>query len=209
MDKTAFFKLTYGLFIAAAEYNGKSNGCIINTAVQTTSEPATMSATMLKTNLTTEMIVQKRNMTISVLSSDCPLDMIKHFGMNSGRTIDKFAALHYRRDDNNNPYIIEGALASFSCEVRDIIDMGTHFMFILDVKDSQTFNDPSEPLTYAAYRTMKNAAATNNSDHHTPTWVCSVCHYVYDGKIPFEELPEEWVCPVCGKPKSVFVKELK
>jgi pyruvate oxidase len=37
---------------------------------------------------------------------------------------------------------------------------------------------------------------------------CTVCNYVYDevkeGK-KFSELPEEWVCPVCGVPKSVFV----
>lgn len=49
-------------------------------------------------------------------------------------------------------------------------------------------------------------------------WVCSICGYVYDpatgdpdGGIPpntpFEELPDDWVCPVCGAPKSEFEKE--
>jgi len=37
---------------------------------------------------------------------------------------------------------------------------------------------------------------------------CTVCNYVYDeekeGK-KFSNLPKEWVCPVCGAPKSVFV----
>ena len=37
---------------------------------------------------------------------------------------------------------------------------------------------------------------------------CTVCNYVYDeakeGK-KFTDLPKEWVCPVCGAPKSVFV----
>jgi rubredoxin len=45
----------------------------------------------------------------------------------------------------------------------------------------------------------------------TPTDVltCKVCKHVYDpeadgeGK-PFEELPDDWVCPVCGSPKSAF-----
>ncbi|MDD4445875.1 MAG: rubredoxin, partial [Eubacteriales bacterium] len=40
------------------------------------------------------------------------------------------------------------------------------------------------------------------------TWVCSVCHYVYDGDIPFEDLPDDYKCPVCGQPKSVFVEEV-
>lgn len=36
-------------------------------------------------------------------------------------------------------------------------------------------------------------------------WVCTVCGYVYDGDIPFEELPADWVCPICGEGKEVFV----
>ena len=48
-------------------------------------------------------------------------------------------------------------------------------------------------------------------------WECTVCGYIYDPEIgdpehgvtpgtPFEELSEDWVCPVCGAPKSQFVK---
>jgi len=41
-------------------------------------------------------------------------------------------------------------------------------------------------------------------------YVCNICGYVYDEEIEevkFEELPEEWVCPVCGASKSEFTKE--
>lgn len=37
---------------------------------------------------------------------------------------------------------------------------------------------------------------------------CTVCNWVYDEdkeKIKFDDLPKEWVCPVCGVPKSAFV----
>ena len=37
-------------------------------------------------------------------------------------------------------------------------------------------------------------------------YVCSLCGYEYSGNVPFEELPESWVCPVCGAPKSLFKK---
>ncbi len=48
-------------------------------------------------------------------------------------------------------------------------------------------------------------------------WKCSACGYIYDPKdgdpesgIPagtsFENLPEDWVCPVCGVDKSFFEK---
>jgi rubredoxin len=49
-------------------------------------------------------------------------------------------------------------------------------------------------------------------------YVCNVCGYIYDPQegdpdadippgTPFEELPEEWVCPVCGAPKEEFSPE--
>lgn len=38
-------------------------------------------------------------------------------------------------------------------------------------------------------------------------FVCSVCGYVYDGDEPFADLPEDWVCPICGVGKDEFNEE--
>ena len=38
-------------------------------------------------------------------------------------------------------------------------------------------------------------------------WVGMVCGYVYDGDIPFEDLPEDWVFPLCGVGKDQFVEQ--
>lgn len=44
-------------------------------------------------------------------------------------------------------------------------------------------------------------------------WVCQACGYVYDptdGVPPgahFEDLPDDWACPVCGAAKDQFKKE--
>jgi len=38
-------------------------------------------------------------------------------------------------------------------------------------------------------------------------WVCTACGWVYDETVegtPFEQQPDDYVCPVCGAPKSVF-----
>jgi rubredoxin len=48
-------------------------------------------------------------------------------------------------------------------------------------------------------------------------WTCSVCGYVYDPAVgdseggiaagtSFEDLPDSWVCPICGAEKSMFEK---
>ncbi len=38
-------------------------------------------------------------------------------------------------------------------------------------------------------------------------WTCTVCGYEYDEETPWEELPDDWVCPLCGVGKDMF--ELK
>ena len=49
-------------------------------------------------------------------------------------------------------------------------------------------------------------------------YVCEPCGYVYDPELgdpdngiapgtSFEDLPEDWVCPICGLGKDVFVEE--
>ena len=49
-------------------------------------------------------------------------------------------------------------------------------------------------------------------------YVCDACGWVYDPAIgdpeggipagtPFEELPSDWVCPLCGVGKEMFTKE--
>ena len=49
-------------------------------------------------------------------------------------------------------------------------------------------------------------------------WECMVCGYVYDPEsgdlnhdikpgTTFEQLPEDWTCPICGAPKSQFMKQ--
>ena len=49
-------------------------------------------------------------------------------------------------------------------------------------------------------------------------YICGPCGYEYDPEVgdpdngiepgtAFEDLPDDWVCPICGAPKSVFKKE--
>lgn len=49
-------------------------------------------------------------------------------------------------------------------------------------------------------------------------YVCTVCGYIYDEAVgdpdngvaagtKFEDIPDDWLCPLCGVPKSDFEKE--
>ena len=49
-------------------------------------------------------------------------------------------------------------------------------------------------------------------------WVCGICGYVYDPEVgdpdngvapgtAWEDVPEDWVCPLCGVGKDQFTQE--
>ena len=64
----AMFALSYGLFVLTARQGEKDNGCIINTAMQVTSEPNRIIITVNKTNYTHDMVLETGRFTLSVLS---------------------------------------------------------------------------------------------------------------------------------------------
>jgi rubredoxin len=39
-------------------------------------------------------------------------------------------------------------------------------------------------------------------------YICSMCTFIYDpaenNNVLFKDLPDDWVCPVCGVPKEEF-----
>lgn len=38
-------------------------------------------------------------------------------------------------------------------------------------------------------------------------YVCKICGYEYDGEISFEELPDDYECPICGVGKEEFEEQ--
>lgn len=208
MDLSALFNLSYGLYVAGVEYEGKKNACIINTAVQTTVEPVGMTVTIIKDNLTAELINKKGSLTISCIGLDCPMDVIRHFGFVSGREKDKFDGIDFKVDAKGNPYIENNMVAYMSLDVASVIDLGTHYLILCDVIEAENLAK-GKPMTYGDYRIIKAGGSVDQpvNEVKPKSYVCSVCHYVYDGETPFEDLPDDYICPVCKKPKSVFVQE--
>ena len=186
----SMFKLSYGLFILSTNVNGQDNACIINTACQITDNPKRISIAVNKNNYTCEMIEKSKVFTISVLSVEATFDLIKRFGFASGHDTDKFTGYndHYRTE-NGTYFICEGTNAYISCTVTEIIDCGTHLLFIADVTEAETLSD--EPsATYQYYFDHIKPKVTTEKKKG---FVCKICGYVYDG----EELPSDFICPLC------------
>jgi len=206
MNENAVFKISYGLFYLGSEHNGDKNVCIVNTVAQVTQEPLRVSVTILKTSKTCELIKASKKFSVGILGVESSLDYIKHFGETSGHELDKLEGYNYKTDKLLCPLIEDNCLASLCCSVMQEVDLGTHMLFVADLVDAEVLSD-SEPMTYNEYRRQKSGLKPATSGEPAKeAWQCTVCHYVYDGDIPFEDLDDDYICPVCKKPKSVFIK---
>ncbi len=206
MDKTAFYKLSYGLYVITSS-NGNINGVLIaNTLNQVTSSPARMSITLNKDNFTTGLIMESKNFCATVLTEDVDMNLIATFGFQSSKDNDKFVNFNTGVDSNGVTYVTDYAAARFSCNVFDYVDLGTHITFFGDVVDAEVIED-KPVMTYAYYQKVKNGttpkSAPSYQEKEEPKkgYRCTVCGYVYEG----DPLPEDYVCPVCKQGSDKFI----
>ena len=202
MNKKAMYQLTYGLFVLTSRIGVKDHGCIINTAGQVTSSPNRISIAVNKDNLTHDVIMASRKFNLSILSETADFEIFRHFGFQSGRTTDKFADYPFcRRSENGLFYLTEGTNAYISASVEQTIDLGSHTLFIAAVEDMDVLSaEPS--ATYAYYQSNIKPKPEKKAPSGKTTWRCTVCGYTYEG----EELPADFVCPICKHPASDFEK---
>ena len=204
MNEKAMFQITYGLYVLTAVKDGKQSGCIINTAGQVTSSPNRIQIAVNKSNYTHDMIKETGEFTVSMISQKASFDLFKRFGFQSGRDVDKFEGFEgYAKGSNGINYITEGCNGYISGKVEQAIDLGTHTLFIALVTDMDVLNDvPS--TTYSYYQeNIKPKPQVSPKKDNKPTWVCKVCGYIYEG----EELPQDYICPLCKHPASDFEKQ--
>lgn len=202
MDMKTMFNLTYGLFVLTAATEGKESGCIINTAGQVTVEPNQISITVNKANFTHDLILAGGTFNLSILDETAGFDTFRHFGFRSGRDADKFAGYEScKRSANGLYYVTAGTNGYISASVKQTMDLGTHTLFIASVEDMDVLSQvPS--ATYAYYQSHIKPKPEKPKAAGRTVWRCVVCGYIYEG----EELPADFICPLCKHPASDFEK---
>ena len=220
MNTKAMYKLSYGLFVCTAVRGDKMNGCITNTAVQVASEPNRISIAINKANFTHDMIKESGACNISVISKDAKFELFKHFGFQSGRDVDKFAPELldklskeigatdniYKMADNGIPYITTGTNAYFSLKVEKEVDLGSHTLFICEPTFMTVLSD-SPSCTYEYYQSdiKPKPQPVGTTPKGETVWKCLICGYEYVG----EDLPDDFICPICKHGKDDFEKLIR
>jgi len=225
MDKAAFYKISYGLYVISGRKGDHLNAQIANTAFQVTSEPPTIAVGINKQNLTHEYIQAGGKFAISVISKSAPMQFIGLLGFKCGRDINKFENLHTRAGETGVPIVLDHTIAYIEAEVINQMDCGSHTIFVGKVRDCGILNANEEPMTYAYYHDVKRGKSPKTAPtYQAPDnvekeerYTCSVCGYVYDPEkgdpdagvkagTKFTDLPADWTCPICGADKSKFEK---
>ena len=208
IENAALNQISYGLFILSTWAGGKDNACVVNTVCQVTTNPRVISVAVNRDNFTRDMIMKSRVFNVSILSEEAPFSLFQDFGFRSGRDTDKFAGREdVARSANGLYYLTKYANAFISARVLSVTELSTHTLFRAEVMEARKLSSvPS--ATYAYYHAHIKQAPKKPAQSAGKVWVCSVCGYVYDEAkegVPFESLPEDWVCPLCKHPKSDFV----
>lgn len=218
IDGKAFRSLSYGVYIIGAQTASQKAGCVVNTVVQVTSSPARITVAVNKDNVTSEAVRQAGALSVVVLAEDVPMEMIGTFGFRTSADTDKFAEWRSAEDVQGMPYPLDHTVARLSAKVVDEVDLGSHVLFVADVVEAER-TDAGAPLTYADYHAIKGGktppkassyiaetsheealAASADVQGGRVGWRCQVCGHVEW----VDELPEGYVCPVCGMGPEMF-----
>jgi flavin reductase (DIM6/NTAB) family NADH-FMN oxidoreductase RutF/rubredoxin len=223
MNTKALYKISYGVYVVCSVKGGKINGQIANTVIQVASEPPTIAVSINKDNLTHEYIKESGVFTASILCQDTPLSFIGNFGFKSGRDTNKFEGINYKTGTTGAPVVTDYSTAYMEVRITRELDVGTHTMFIGELVDADVLTEDT-CMTYEYYHQVKKGTTPKSAPSYVEKkeeksgmkkYECSVCGYIYDpaegdpdsGIAPgtaFEDLPDDWVCPICGASKEDF-----
>ena len=207
MNNKALFDLSYGVYVVTAKKDGRDVGCVANSAMQVTNSPATIAVSINHDNFTHSAIAESGRFALSILPESASPSLIGAFGFKSSRDNDKFEGLEVLEKDGLR--IIPTANSYLVCRVIDTLETATHTVFLGDVEDAAVLTD-GEVMTYAYYHKVIKGKAPKNAPTYieetaeasAPKWRCGICGYVSD----LAELPDDYTCPMCGVPKSLFEK---
>lgn len=216
MNKEVLNDLSYGMYVISTKYNGKDVGCFVNTVSQITSEEVIISVSINKQNYTNEAIKSAKEFAISILSANSNKDVIGKFGFFTSKEINKFEGFK-TIIDSDIKIIDENICGYLMCKLLQVISVDTHDIFIAKVIKCVKKGE-NRPMTYAYYHDVIKGKAPKNA----PTYIeeepktnegnkykCIICGHIYDEtveSIKFEDLPDNWRCPICGVGKDKFKK---
>ena len=190
-------KITPGMYVLTTP-NG---GCMVDAVSQVSAgDNPLISVAVMKKNFTNECMNNGKIFALSVLGEEVNPEIIKTFGFNSMRDINKFEKV--KTTEVMGVKVVNDSLGYIICEIVDKIENDTHTLFIGKMIEGDVTNDKS-PMSYGYYQEHKDELLKVTTTNGQTAWVCTICGYVYYG----EMLPDGFLCPICKMDASHFEKK--
>lgn len=194
----ALNNIGYGLYVVTTNDGKKDNGLIVNAVTQVTNHPNRVAVTINKNNYSCDIAMKTKKMNVNTLTVETPFEVFEKFGFHSGRDVNKFEGSSPKKSKNDLVVLSKYINSYISLEVNQMVDLGTHIMFICDVSQSVVINDKCS-MSYSYY--LENVKPKVDLKGQKG-YMCNVCGWVYDGM----ELPEDIICPLCKHGADAFEK---
>lgn len=196
-NKNITRKITQGMYVLTT--NG--GGCVVDAVSQVSAgDNPLIAVAVMKKNYTNELMHNNDYFALSVLAKDVNPEIIKTFGLNSMRDIDKFASV--KTSEVEGLKVIDDSLGYMILKKIDTIENDTHTLFIGELIEADLYKD-EEAMSYGYYQENKDDLMKVTTEAGKTAWVCKICGYVYYG----DELPEDFKCPACGVGPEMFEKK--
>lgn len=222
MDAPLLYKLPYGLFLITTGNGTDLGGCIVNRVTQITDLPVTIAVAITKDSHTAKLMIDTKKCILGLLSEKIDFEILTHFSTHTGNTENKFDVkysdlISYKMTDDM-PCLDHNIIYNLICDISEVLDLGSYYLFVLKVNDTMEIAGSDNILTYDSYKKKKEEVTSvhaayqqkelENAPLHARTdFVCTVCNYIYKSEIPFEDLEDNYKCPVCGANKDFFIEK--
>lgn len=190
------YKITQGMYVLTTV----GGGCVVDAVAQVSGgDDPLIAVAVMKKNYTNELMHANGTFALSVIGMTSDPEIIKTFGFNSMRDMNKFEKVG--TEIVSGVPTVRGTLGYMVFEKVDAIENDTHTLFIGKLIEGDLLSD-GEPMSYGYYREHKDDLIKVTTEAGKTAWVCTICGYVYYG----EELPPDYECPICGVGAEMFEK---
>jgi flavin reductase (DIM6/NTAB) family NADH-FMN oxidoreductase RutF len=142
-----FRRLSTGVYVVGVQHGGRSNAFTAAWVTQVSFDPLLVCLSINPENFSHSLLRPGSSFVINVIGKS-RLDLVRHFGTQSGRDVDKLAGQRWRPGALGAPFLLEAA-AYLECRLEGSMRAGDHELALGRVVGGAVIDDTAVPMIYA------------------------------------------------------------
>jgi flavin reductase (DIM6/NTAB) family NADH-FMN oxidoreductase RutF len=152
-----FRRLTNGVYVVGVAYGQRRDAFTAAWVTQVSFDPLLLALSINPTHASYPILVEAGAFGLSVLGSG-QLELARHFGTQSGRTVDKLVGQRWEASAGGSP-VLSDAIAQFDCRVVSRFPAGDHELVLGRVTGGRVLAPDQPPMRYAETGNLDGSAA--------------------------------------------------